>query len=115
MYTDQFLNRFILPADLGAALRTNRALCFPETLDELTELCYGPAHADSFDVSYDIEGMGRVKEAEVHRCKNGVAVNFTEDYMRRRDGGCLCPPRRARRGCARGRRAGRAGLVDRRD
>mgnify|MGYP002547043301 FL=1 len=89
MYTDQFLNRFILPADLGAALRANRALCFPETLDELTELCYGPAHADSFDVSYDIEGMGRVKEAEVHRCKNGVAVNFTEDYMRRRDGGCM--------------------------
>ena len=89
MYTDQFLNRFILPADLSAALRTNRALCFPETLDELTELCYGPAHADSFDVSYDIEGMGRVKEAEVHRCKNGVAVNFTEDYMRRRDGGCM--------------------------
>lgn len=89
MYTDQFLNRFILPADLSAALRTNRALCFPETLDELTELCYGPAHADSFDVSYDIEGIGRVKEAEVHRCKNGVAVNFTEDYMRRRDGGCM--------------------------
>ena len=40
-------------------------------------------------MSYDIEGMGRVKEAEVHRCKNGVAVNFTEDYMRRRDGGCM--------------------------
>ena len=54
MYTDQFLNRFILPADLSAALRTNRALCFPETLDELTELCYGPAHADRLmqDICY---------------------------------------------------------------
>lgn len=30
-----------------------------------------------------------VKEAEVVRCRNGAAVNFTEDYMRRRDPDCM--------------------------
>ena len=33
---------------------------------------------------YDVNGHP-VKEAEVVRCKNGAAVNFPEDYMRRRD------------------------------
>ncbi|MBR4953432.1 MAG: DUF4914 family protein, partial [Oscillospiraceae bacterium] len=38
-----------------------------------------------YDVVYNIEGKGTVKEAEVVRCKNGTVVNFMEDYMRRRD------------------------------
>ena len=28
-------------------------------------------------------------EAEVIRCKNGLAVNYTEAYMRRRDPNCM--------------------------
>lgn len=86
MYSDQFLDKFTLPDDTHRALCANTHLCFPETLDELRELCYGPCHADIFNVTYDIEGRGEVCEAVVHRCKNGVSVNFTEDYMRRRDG-----------------------------
>lgn len=89
MYTDQFFQKFILPDDLTAALKHSRSLYFPQTKEELTEMCCGPAHAGLCDVSYRIEGLGLVKEAEVLRCKNGTAVNFTEDYMRRRDPDCM--------------------------
>ena len=37
---------------------------------------------------YDIHGKV-VKEAEVVRCRNGAAVNYPEDYMRRRDPDCM--------------------------
>lgn len=85
MYSDLFLDKFRLPEDTMNALRANTRLCFPETPDELHELCYGPCHADIFTVTYPVEGRGDVREAVVQRCKNGVSVNFTEDYMRRRD------------------------------
>jgi hypothetical protein len=34
---------------------------------------------------YDIPGKGKVVEAIVHRVKNGIAANYVEPYMRRRD------------------------------
>lgn len=79
------LDRFILPEDTERALRGGEGVRFAETLDELTELSCGGAGAQKHDVSYFVPGRGEVKEAEIHRCKNGVSVNFTEDYMRRRD------------------------------
>lgn len=85
MYTNSILNRLVLPEDLRAALSACRCLVFPWTLHELRELCFGAGRADKFLVGYDVSGRGFVSEAEVLRCKNGVAVNFTEDYMRRRD------------------------------
>lgn len=36
-------------------------------------------------MEYEVEGKGLIKEANVIRCKNGAAVNYMEDYMRRRD------------------------------
>jgi hypothetical protein len=42
-----------------------------------------------FEVAYDVEGKGRYVEATVVKCKNGVAVNYIEKYMRRRDPDCL--------------------------
>lgn len=85
MYTDSILNRLILPEDLRAALCDCRCLVFPWSLEELRELCFGAGAADRFTVGYDIAGRGFVREAEVLRCRNGVAVNYFEDYMRRRD------------------------------
>ena len=85
MFRDRYLDKFELPPDIRSLLCRCSALCFPETKDELTELCYGPNHSWRYDVSYSVEGRGIVKEAEVVRCKNGPCVNFMEDYMRRRD------------------------------
>ena len=86
MYTDAYLAKFVLPEDLMQALKNSNCLCYPETKEQLIEMCYGPTHSSKFDVCYSIDGKGLVKEAEVVRCKNGTAVNFMEDYMRRRKG-----------------------------
>ena len=89
MYTDSYFDRFILPKDLTETLKKSRCLCYPETKEQLEEMCYGPTHSSRYDVVYPIEGRGLVKEAEVVRCKNGTVVNFMEDYMRRRDPDCM--------------------------
>ena len=89
MFIDSFFNRFVLPADLKESLGKSSWRCYPETKEQLLELCYGPTHSSCYDVSYSIPGVGIVKEAEVVRCKNGPVVNFMEDYMRRRDPDCM--------------------------
>ena len=89
MFIDSFFNRFILPEDLKAAVSKARWRCYPETKEQLLELCYGPTHSSRYDVTYTIPGKGVFKEAEVVRCKNGPVVNFMEDYMRRRDPDCM--------------------------
>ena len=40
-------------------------------------------------VIYDIPGKGPFTEVEVCRVKNGIAANYTEPYMRRRDPDCM--------------------------
>ena len=52
-------------------------------------MAFGGEDVDSFDVAYDVPGKGSVKEATVTRCKNGIVVNYPDDYMRRRDPDCL--------------------------
>ena len=89
MFIDSFFNRFVLPEDLKESLGNSSWRCYPETKEQLLELCYGPTHSSRYDVSYSIPGIGIVKEAEVVRCKNGPVVNFMEDYMRRRDPDCM--------------------------
>ena len=89
MYTDSLVERLLLPADLKAVLQACRCLVFPESLEELRELAYGPARSSRYEVCYPIPGRGLVTEAEVLRCKNGALVNFPEDYMRRRDPDCM--------------------------
>ena len=40
------------------------------------------------EVAYEVPGRGRVVEATVCRVKNGIAANYVESYMRRRDPDC---------------------------
>lgn len=81
----------ILPAwlnglpDLAAALASAPRVHWPRNRDELLDLAMGAAGNDRWEVAYDVPGRGRVVEAEVVRCRNGVAVNYPETYMRRRD------------------------------
>lgn len=57
----------------------------PESRSELFSLAMGGAHQDYFEVSYEVPGVGRVVEATLARCSNGIVVNYPDDYMRRRD------------------------------
>ena len=51
-------------------------------------MVFGKEEANSFDITYIVHGKEK-KEADVVRCRNGAAVNYTEDYMRRRDPECM--------------------------
>lgn len=79
-----------LPIDLQALLETCPEVSFPRSREELIHYAFGRSDtADSYDVGYDIPGQGFVVEATLARCRNGVAVNYTDPYMRRRDPDCM--------------------------
>ena len=58
MFIDSFFNRFVLPEDLKEAVSKCRWRCYPETKEQLLELCYGPTHSSIYDVTYTIPGKG---------------------------------------------------------
>ncbi|MAT73312.1 MAG: DUF4914 domain-containing protein [Planctomycetaceae bacterium] len=54
------------------------------------ELGLGEVGADGFyTVGYEVPGRGFVPEVQVCQTKNGVAANYVEPYMRRRDPDCM--------------------------
>ena len=84
-----YLPRIRVPDDVRSLLSeaSGRTLFTPSDRAELTDL--STAGQDRFEVAYDVLGHGRVVEAEVVRCRNGVAVHVPEPYMRRRDPDCM--------------------------
>lgn len=86
---NQLLNKVILPAEVRAALESAPDVYVPTTRQDLLDLATGPGAPPTFDVVYDVPGRGPVVEADVVRCKNGIVVNYPEDYLRRRDPDCM--------------------------
>ena len=82
------LDALTLPADVRAALDACANIVIPATRKELYQLALGPDGGPRFIVEYDVNGTA-VPEADIVRCKNGIAVNYPEDYMRRRDPDCM--------------------------
>ncbi len=58
------------------------------SIEDLYNSCLPPDEDGWFDVSYEVDGKS-VVEAQVCRVKNGIAANYTEPYMRRRDPECM--------------------------
>jgi hypothetical protein len=75
---------FDVPTELARVLR-EAEIILPESRAHLLELTFMASENEFFEVAYEVEGMGRVVEATVARCKNGAAVNYPDPYMRRRD------------------------------
>ena len=82
------LDSLTLPAGVRAALNSCRNVVVPASRAELYRWALGPEGGPTFEVGYDVAGAS-VQEADVVRCKNGIAVNYPEDYMRRRDPDCM--------------------------
>jgi hypothetical protein len=82
---NEYLQKFILADEVKNILTGSKKVLFPKTRTELIELALGSTTSDSYEVAYEVKGKGMVIEADVTRCKNGVAINYMEDYMRRRD------------------------------
>ncbi|MCL2008571.1 MAG: DUF4914 family protein [Treponema sp.] len=82
------LSKFNFTQEISELLAKCKKVIVPKKREELVTLALGGDDALSFDVSYETKGKP-FKEATVVRCKNGAVVNYTEDYMRRRDPDCL--------------------------
>ena len=85
----EIMTRLCLPSDVESVLQAAPSCVMAESRQQLAELALGGAGADRFEVAYEVPGRGRMVEAVVVRCKNGLAVNYTESYMRRRDPDCM--------------------------
>jgi hypothetical protein len=78
------------PAEVADILtHCPRCIIASSTAELLTLACGGPHSNGWTEVAYDIPGRGRVLEAVVARLRNGVAVNYPESHMRRRDPDCM--------------------------
>lgn len=81
---------FQLPPDAAEVLAAAPKVTVGTSIDELMRLAVRDAGPDGWHtVSYDVPGKGRIAEARVCRARNGVAANYLEPYMRRRDPDCM--------------------------
>lgn len=78
-----------LPEYVKDILVQSKGVVIPKTRKDLLTLAMGNSENTEFDIEYEVEGKGKVLEATAIKCKNGVVVNYTDDYMRRRDPDCL--------------------------
>lgn len=78
-----------LPEELREILTACPKYTFATSLSELVAMA-GPTSDDQWhEVAYDVPGKGRVVEARVCKVRNGIAANYVDPYMRRRDPDCL--------------------------
>jgi hypothetical protein len=81
--------RFNPPPSTAEILSQAPSVLAVGTTDELLALQCNASTDGAYEVAYDVPGRGRVVEATVVRVRNGIAANYTEAYMRRRDPDCL--------------------------
>jgi hypothetical protein len=83
-------NKFIeANADLARLLQTAPSFQIADNVTQLQELACQNMATDRFEVKYELPNGDTVHEVTVVRVKNGIAVNYTEPYMRRRDPDCM--------------------------
>ena len=80
--------KLILPDELANILETKEVI-LAESREDLIDLSLGRINGNIYEVSYDTPGVGKVVEATVVRCRNGVSINYTDPYLRRRDPDCM--------------------------
>lgn len=82
---------FAVPADVAEILEACPSYVVAENVEQLVELSINNLGPDGWqDVGYDIPGTNdHVVEARVTKVRNGIAANYLDAYMRRRDPNCM--------------------------
>ncbi len=83
------LPKFKVPPEVRALLEDCPDFTIAGTLSELADLSVRDAVDGWADVAYDVPGKGRIVEARACRVRNGIAANYLDPYMRRRDPDCM--------------------------
>lgn len=73
------------PEFIEQLFRASPKVVVARTQQDLIDLACGNASKTYYEVAYEIPGQGRVVEATVARVRNGIAANYVDPYMRRRD------------------------------
>lgn len=79
--------RLNLPDEVAAVLQSAPSVTVYSRIDELVEASVNGGM--EFEVAYDVPGKGRIVEANVARVRNGIAANYLDPNLRRRDPNCL--------------------------
>lgn len=80
---------FVLPREAAAVLAACPNFVLAGSAEELVSLAVRDAVHGWHTVAYEVPGRGRVEEARVCRVRNGIAANYLDAYMRRRDPDCM--------------------------
>ncbi len=80
---------FALPAAAAEILAACPEVTLANSVDDLVQLSVRDAVHGWHTVAYDVPGRGLVEEAKVCRARNGIAANYLDPYMRRRDPDCM--------------------------
>lgn len=75
----------VLPEDAEKLLTSCKNLKVYNSTDELANDSTGGKDKLSFEVKYQVPVKGEITEVIVNRVSNGIAANYTDPYMRRRD------------------------------
>lgn len=78
-----------LPPEAEEVLAAAPRVTVAESVSQLIDLSTRDAVNGWHEVAYDVPGRGHVVEARVCAVKNGIAANYLEPYMRRRDPDCM--------------------------
>lgn len=88
-FTHPLIN-FALPPEVARILAQAPSVVVPESVADLRSLSLRDVDEQGWhDVSYEVPGRGDVLEARVCRVSNGIAANYVDPYMRRRDPDCM--------------------------
>jgi len=82
------LRKFKFSEEISQVIDNCKSVTIPNSREEIIAMTLYPPGANTIDVRIEVEGK-LIDEISIVRCKNGVAVNYAEDYMRRRDPDCL--------------------------
>lgn len=77
-----------LPEAVADILQNCLSFSMPRSREEIFSLAMGGQDSGIFNVSYDINGRS-FPEATVTKLQNGLAINYVDPYMRRRDPECM--------------------------
>ncbi len=85
----KILQKIELPEEIREIFESSPSCVLLNSREEILDMAMGGKDSGEFEVSYDVPGHGQVTEATVAKCKNGLAINYPEPYMRRRDPECM--------------------------
>ena len=77
--------KIVIPDNLKLILSECSTYTVFNSTEEIASIVTGNINEFEFDVQYEIRGKGVYKEATIHKVSNGISVNYSDPYMRRRD------------------------------